>query len=331
MKVLCVLNPLSGGGYAMSRWAQMLEMFRAFGIEPELLSCKDVPIDAQVVERLKRGGPSEFKAIAGIGGDGTQSAVINGLMAYRNLHPGSVLPPLGFIPMGTGNDIAKSFGLILRDELFSSDLRRAVSTLVHGADYHLDLGFFNGRYFADALTVGVDSRTLRRRNRRKEQMQRVPYLRWMARGPVLYVVSWLGLFHFWRKPSLNAEIRVDGSTWYSGPMLNVVINNTRIYAGEFDFCTDGYGNDGMLDVVLFTGHFDYLSRYLLSLRHHPRAIRGMATRLGKAASHTQGKQITLLLSRPEPAQVDGEEMPSGERFDITVVPQVIHIKTPAEP
>ncbi|MEI6970429.1 MAG: diacylglycerol kinase family protein [bacterium] len=331
MKVLCVLNPLSGGGSAMSRWPQMLEIFRAFDIEPELLSRSDVPIDIQVRERLARGGVSEFKAIAGIGGDGTQSAVINGMMEYRNAHPDAVLPPLGFIPMGTGNDIAKSFGLILRDEFFASDLRRAVSTLVHGADYHLDLGLFDGRYFADALTVGVDSRTLRRRNHRKKYILRVPCLRWLARGPVLYVVSWLGLFNFWRKPSLHVEIRVDGCTWYSGPMLNVVVNNTRIYAGEFDFCTGGYGNDGKLDVVLFTGHFDYLSRYLLSLRHHPRAIRNMATKLGKAASHVQGKHIVLLLSRPEPAQVDGEEMPSGERFDIEVVPQAIHIKTPAEP
>lgn len=315
----------------MSRWPQMLEMFRTFKIDPELLSGKEASIDVQVRKRLESGGAGEFDAIAGIGGDGTQSAVINGLMAYRKSHPDCVLPPLGFIPMGTGNDIAKSFGLILRDEFFVSDLRRAVSTIVHGADYRLDLGSFNGRYFADAFTVGVDSRTLRRRNERKAQMQKIPLLGWLTRGPVLYVAMWLGLFRFWRKPTLNVDIRVDGSTWYSGPMLNLVVNNTRIYAGEFDFCTDGYGNDGMLDIVLFTGHFDYLSRYLLSLRHHPRAIRQMATRLGHASSHTQGKNVTMILSKPEPAQVDGEEIPSGDRFDITVVPQAIHIKTPAEP
>lgn len=331
MKVLCVLNPLAGGGLVMSRWPQMLAMFRSFKIEPELLSGRDSPIDVQVRQRLEQGGAAEFYAIVGIGGDGTQSAVINGMMSYRNSRPDAVLPPLGFIPMGTGNDIAKSFGLILRDDFFASDLRRAVSTIVYGADYRLDLGLINGRYFADALTVGVDSRTLRERNQRKERIQKVPLLGWLARGPVLYVVTWMGLFRFWRKPTLNVEICVDGTIWYSGPMLNVVVNNTRIYAGEFDFCTDGYGSDGMLDVVLFTGHFDYLSRYLLSLRHHPRAIRRMATILGRASSHTQGKNVRLSLSSPEPAQVDGEEIQSGDRFDITVVPRTIHIKTPAEP
>lgn len=330
MKVLCVLNPLSGGGLAMQRWPEILDLFRAFKIDHELLSGTDSPIDVQVRQRLERGGAA-FQAIAGIGGDGTQSAVINGMMAYRDSNQGSVLPPLGFIPMGVGNDIAKSFGLTLRDDFFVNDLRRAVSTLVHGADYRLDLGLLNGRYFADALTVGVDSRTLRERNQRKARMQNFRFLRWLAQGPVLYVVTWMGLFRFWRRPTLHVDITVDGASWYSGPMLNVVINNTRIYAGEFDFCTDGCGNDGMLDVILFTGHFDYLSKYLLSLRHHPRAIRNMAIRLGRASSHIQGKHVALKLSRPEPAQVDGEEIPSGDKFDITVVPQAIHIKTPAEP
>jgi diacylglycerol kinase family enzyme len=331
MKVLCVLNPLSGGGQAMARWPQIIELFQTFKIEHELLSATNSPIDVQVTNRLEHGGISEFQAIAGMGGDGTQSAVINGMMAYLNKHPGAILPPLSFIPMGVGNDIAKSFGLTLREDFFVNDLRRAVSTLVHGADYRLDLGLLNGRYFADALTVGVDSRTLSDRNLWKDRMQRLPLLRWLAHSPALYVFSWMGLFRFWRRPTLTVKITVDDVVWYSGPMYNLVINNTRIYAGEFDFCTDSYGNDGLLDVVLFAGHFDYLSRYLLSLRHHPRAIRRMAYKLGSTSSHTKGRSVTLTLSQPEPAQVDGEELPASDKFDITVIPQAIHIKTPAEP
>ena len=60
------------------------------------------------------------------------------------------------------------------------------------------------------------------------------------------------------------KISVDGREWYQGPMVNLVINNTRIYAGEFDFCTDAYANDGKLDAVLFAERYDYLSKYVLS-------------------------------------------------------------------
>ena len=329
MKVLCVLNPFSAGGLPLQRWPQVVSLFEGFRTEYELLAESDVPIDDQVVERLERCNPQEFGAIAGIGGDGTHSAIINALMRYAKKHPEVPLPPYGFIPMGVGNDIAKSFGLTSRADFFVNDLRRAVSTLIHGADYRLDLGRLRETYFADAVTVGLDSHILRERNRQKRRLAKVPVIRRFTTGGLLY--TWVSTFRFWHHRALAAEITVDGSLWYSGPVLNLIINNTRIYAGEFDFCTECYGNDGLLDVVVFTGHADYLSKYLLSLRQNPRDIRKMAVTLSKVSSHTQGRNIRVSLSRPEAAQLDGEEVPADDHFEITVIPGAIHIKTPAEP
>jgi len=331
MKVLCVLNPSSGHGLALQRWPEVIALLRTFHVDYELLSGMDAPIDVQVRRRLEQGGVQEFQAVAGIGGDGTQSAVINGMMACRNANPGIELPPYCFIPMGVGNDIAKSFGLMSRSDFFYDDLRRAVSTIVHGADYWLDLGVLNGRYFADALTIGIDSAILQGRNRRKRLVENIPMLRWIAGSPFLYFFSWAMGFRFWREPNVSAEVRIDNEMWYSGPILNLVINNTRIYAGEFDFCPGAYANDGLLDVILFTGHFDHLSRYLLSLRHHPRSIRKMANQMSNASTHAQGCRISVSLSMVEAAQLDGEEIESSDKFDISVLPRAIHIKTPAEP
>ncbi|TFH16733.1 MAG: hypothetical protein E4H02_04845 [Lentisphaerales bacterium] len=74
-----------------------------------------------------------------------------------------------------------------------------------------------------------------------------------------------------------------------------------------------------------------MSKFLLSYRHNPRDIRKMATRLSRVASHTQGKAIRVVMSKAQPAQVDGEEIEADREFVIAVVPQAIHIKTPAEP
>lgn len=329
MKVLCVLNPLSGGGLPIQRWPQVESLLESFGVEYELLAEKDVPIDRQVIQRLEQGDADEFAAIAGIGGDGTQAAIINALMEFSKAHPDTKLPPYGFIPTGVGNDIAKSFGLTARADFFVNDLRRAVSTLIHGADYRLDLGVMNGKYFADAVTIGLDSQILRTRNRRKKRMDKVPVVRRFAGGALLY--NWTIWGRFVRHRALGAEITVDDVLWYSGPILNLLINNTRIYAGVFDFCTNACSCDGLLDVVIFTGHRDYLGKYLLSLSRNPRDIRKMATKLTKESSHTQGRLIRIELSRPEGAQMDGEEMPADSKFEVQVVPQAIHIKTPAEP
>ncbi len=329
MKILCVANPLAARGMPIQRWPQVVSLLDGFKAEYELLALKNAPIVPQVMERLEKGDLAGFGAIAGIGGDGTQSAVINGLMEYSKKHPETVLPPYGFIPMGFANDIAKSFGLTSRADFFVNDLHRAVSTLIHGADYRLDLGVVNGTYFANAMTVGLDSRILLERNRQKRRLERIPVVRVLTTGGLLY--AWASSFGLWYHRTLHAEVIVDDKLWYSGPVLNLIIDNTRIYAGEFDLCPDCYANDGLLDVVVFAERRDYLRKYLLSFRRNPRDIRKMAIKLSKISSHCQGRNIRVKLAEPEAAQLDGEELPAADSFEVKVIPSAIHIKTPAEP
>lgn len=328
MKVLCVLNPRAAGGLAMETWPAVASLLNRLGVSYELLAAvHDVPLTDQICAALERF--PDIGVVAGLGGDGTHSAAINGLMRYRSRHPEKPLPSYAFIAVGTGNDIAKSLGIRLEDALSGRELRRAVSTIVHGADYRLDLGVINGLYFADALTVGLDSAILRERNSSKRLLERIPVLRHLARGRFLYTLS-MGARLF-REQTVRAEITVDGRTWYAGPVLNVVVNNTRIYGGDFDFSLDAYADDGLLDVAMFTGHTDYLARYLLAIRRNPDRVRELSEDISKRAQRVQGREIAIRLSRAVPAQVDGEELPAGDRFEVTVVPRAIPIKTPAEP
>lgn len=313
----------------MERWPRIAELIESFGMSYELSADMDTPLDRQLVARLEAEPPSAYNAIAGIGGDGTHSALINALMRYRSAHPERRLPPYAFIPMGTGNDIAKSFGLAAREDFFSSDLRRCIATIVYGADYRMDLGVIGGRYFADALAIGVDSRILTERNIKKRRIERIPVLRSIVKGTFLYAMS-LSPLLLKHKP-VDARITVDGEEMYSGSIMNLLVKNTRIYGGGFDFCSNTYSNDGLLDVVLFTGHRDYLTGYLFAMRQNPQKVRSMATRINRGVRHVQGKNISIHLARSESAQIDGEEVPPSDAFEIAVAPAAIHIKTPAEP
>jgi diacylglycerol kinase family enzyme len=328
MKVLCVLNPLAAGGLALQRWPLVAELLSGLGVEVTRLAVERDPLVAKVADFLAQPG-ADFDVVAGIGGDGTHSAILNGLMAFQARCPDRPLPPYAFIPLGTGNDMAKSFGIRIRDEFTLKDLRRAVSAIAHGADYRLDLGIIQGRYFADALTIGLDSRILRERNLHKRRLESIPVLRHLVSSRLLYTLS-TGR-PFLEQPEVRASIRIDGQVWYEGLVINVVINNTRIYAGDFDFATNAYADDGRLDVVLFTGHTDYLARYLLALRRNPDRVRELSDKLSKVLSHAQGERIQVSLSRAEPAQVDGEELPAATAFEVTVAPRALPIKTPAEP
>lgn len=330
MKVLCVLNPYAAGGVARENWPRTAELLTRLGAEHDLLSVgPGLSLSQEVARRLCEPDGDSFGTVAGIGGDGTHSAIINGLMQFRAAHPDRRVPPYVFIPLGTGNDIAKSLGICIHDEFPARDLRRAVSAVLHGADYDLDLGVIDGLYFADALTVGLDSRILRERNANKRLMEKVPLLRYFVRGRFLYTVS-LGA-PFLRQERVGSVITIDGNVWYQGPMLNLVINNTRIYAGSFDFSEDAYADDGLLDVVLFTAHSDYLARYLLALRHNPQHVRQLSEELHRRSMHMQGRRISIRLSQPEPVQVDGEELSDRAELDVGIAPRIFRIKIPASP
>ncbi|MEI8139304.1 MAG: diacylglycerol kinase family protein [bacterium] len=330
MKVLCVLNHNAAGGDAKRLWPDVAELLQRQSIDFDLLSVQgDLTIKDQVSAYLDAAPPNAYSVVAGIGGDGTHSGVMNGIMQFGASSPSAKIPAYAFIPMGTGNDIAKSLGIRLRSEYSAKDLRRAVSTILHGADYRLDLGRINGTYFVDALTIGLDSRILQKRNVSKRKIEKIPFLKFLARGKFLYSLS-VGSRFFMHEP-VEAEVIVDGRSWYKGQMINVVINNTRIYAGDFDFSMDAYPDDGMLDVVLFTDHTDYLTRYLLAIRHNPDKIRDYSDELHRRSMHIQGRNIEVRMTRHEPAQIDGEEFREDSLFKITIIPRAILIKTPVEP
>ena len=330
MNILCLLNPASGDGDALAKWPHVASLMAEFDMKVELLAEKGVPLQTQLIRHVEMNGIESYAAIAGVGGDGTHSSIINAMVTLSRLHPELRWPPYAFIPMGTGNDIAKSFGLASRDDFFVSDIRRAVSTILHGADYRMDLGLLNSStYFADALTIGLDSHVLQERNINKRWIKRVPILRNLIRGKLLYTLSF-GPRLLNHNP-VHADIEIDGASWYSGPVVNLVIKNTRIYAGEFDFCPTTYSNDGLLDVVAFTGHVDYLTSYFLALRSNPQAVRKWVMKMKKESTHILARRIAIRIDPPEAAQLDGEEIPAAASYEVEVVPGALHIKTPAEP
>ena len=330
MKVLCILNPGAAGGKAAKLWPEVADLLQRLGVGFDLLAWREgVPLKQQVYAHLCLAGTHAYDVVAGIGGDGTHAGAINGLMEYRSRVPEAPLPRYAFVPLGTGNDIAKSLGIRIQDDVSSRDLRRAVSTIVHGADYCLDLGVINGIYFADALTVGLDSRILIERNTQKRALEKIPFLKFLSRGRFLYTLSWGA--RFFQHAPVEGEIVVDGASWYKGRLINVVVNNTRIYAGDFDFSANAYPDDGLLDVVLFNAHVDYLARYLLAIRHNHHKVRELSAELHRRSMHVQGRNIEIHMAHPETAQLDGEELPEGSLFKIGVVPRALPIKTPAEP
>lgn len=138
--VLLVTNP------AARRAAALLPVteraFRAAGVRCDVAPT-DRPGHAAELAATRSG---EYAAVFVLGGDGTVMEVL-GALAHSGM-------PVGILPGGTGNLVARSLGIPL-------NIAHAVRLLTRGRSATMDLGLLgSGRYFAFSAGAGVDARMI---------------------------------------------------------------------------------------------------------------------------------------------------------------------------
>jgi len=89
---------------------------------------------------------SNTECVIAVGGDGTTSEVVNGIMSLTK----DKRPALGIISAGSGNDAVRGFGL-------PTDTREATRAILAGTTRLFDVGRVNDRYFASSFSIGLDA------------------------------------------------------------------------------------------------------------------------------------------------------------------------------
>ena len=216
----------------------------------------------------------DFDAVFTLGGDGTAVDVLGALA-----HSGR---PVGILPGGTGNLLARAIGLPM-------NVPRAVRALLHGGQASVDLGrLADGSYFAIGAGIGIDAAMIAGTTQA-----------WKRRAGVLaYVVA--GAIHVLRRRRFSARVTVDGATITRDASVVLIANfgvllNGLVTLGE-RICRD----DGKLDVCIFDP---------VSIADVIRVSRKLMFRdfsQDSAMSYLQGSHILLETEPPLPAQADGE-------------------------
>jgi diacylglycerol kinase family enzyme len=104
-KLMLIVNPVAGRGGFKTLFGEAMLTLAKGGYQPDLYFTQDRG-DATAFAADHAAG---YDVVACVGGDGTLSEVLAGLMQVKNP------PPVGYFPMGTANDVATTLGLPKND------------------------------------------------------------------------------------------------------------------------------------------------------------------------------------------------------------------------
>lgn len=270
-----LVNPTSGRGRGAQFAPVAIDRLRQRGVEVvEALGVSATEAVESAAEAIARG----TDALVACGGDGTVHAALQ-LVAETGT-------PLGIIPVGTGDDNARSLGLPLGDAAAAADVIADGEIRVVDAG-HVETADETQRYFLGVMSSGFDSLV-------NERANNMSFPKGQARYAVATVAE-LSVF----KP-LPYDVTVD-DLHHQGDAMLVAVGNGASYGGGMKVCPGAVLDDGLLEVT-FLGRVSKAT----FLRVFPKVFSGSHVE-HPAVLTMQGANITL----DAPGQVvyaDGERV-----------------------
>jgi YegS/Rv2252/BmrU family lipid kinase len=284
-----LVNPSSAGGKTLRllpRIEAALDTRRAvFRVE----KTKDLEHGVELALRAVELG--EIPIV--VSGDGLLGAV-GGAMAGSDV-------PLGLIPGGRGNDLARALGIPEEPEA-------AVDVVLDGESRRIDVGEANGKRFLGIVSVGFDSECNRLANETH-----------LLRGNLVYVYSMIRTLIGWRVARFSIAIG-DERKRISGYF--VAVANNSVYGGGMYIAPDASLDDGEFDVVSIADVGKL--RFLSGLRD---VLKG--THLDKEeVSVFRTPRLELDASRPFPVYADGDHL-TDLPVSLRILPRCLSILVPA--
>ncbi len=286
LSTLMICNPGSRSGNA--RLEDLRERLAALG-EIEFRQPKK---PTQVPDLIREYGPQAERIVLG-GGDGTINLALDALIEVDR--------PLGILPLGTANDLARSLNL-------PDDLERAMDVIVLGHIRHIDVARANDVSFVNAIGMGLGPRMTREMD--SEEKSRF--------GVLAYL---LGIMRALRgHQHFQARIDFDGKT-REYDCMQVTVANGIHYGGGMTIADDAKIDDGKLD-VLVVRHQGYLRLLASSLR-----LRTGDMRAADTVHHFRGREVSITTRPGQDVTADGEFL-SETPVECSVNSKCLQVFTP---
>ncbi|MGV8870883.1 MAG: diacylglycerol kinase [Rhodococcus sp. (in: high G+C Gram-positive bacteria)] len=284
--VTVLTNPTAGGGRAAHTGRRAVARLREREIHVTAIEGRT---RGDALTLLERAVDSGTDAVVAVGGDGLVNLVIQVLAGTDT--------PLGLIPAGSGNDLARVLGIP------RGDAARAADLVVDNVTRTIDLGRVGERWFATVLSSGFDSLVTERASR----------IRWPG-GRMRYNAA--VMMQLAKLETLSYTIELDDAELSVDATL-VAVGNGNSYGGGMAICPGARVDDGVLDITVVRG----VSRTRL-LGMSPTLYRGTHIDLPQVDTYTSAR-VTLRCAGVV-AYADGERI-SDLPVTVQSVPRALRV------
>lgn len=259
------------------------------------------PGTGQAKEAVER----QVDLVCPLGGDGTVRAVAAALVGTQT--------PIGLLPGGTGNLLARNLGLPV------DSIEAALQIALTGKDRRIDVGTVNvtvpgntqdqpkDYIFLIVAGIGFDA----------DVMADAPENLKAQMGWAAYVVSGLKNMN---GPRFGVNVSVDGSERAHRRVRTLMVGNCGRLQGGVELLPDAEVDDGMLDAVILA----------------PKGVVGWAavtarivtkTRKGhRRVEHRQCRTLDLFLDAGQELQLDGDPIGQADVLRFAVVPSSLTVR-----
>ena len=291
-----ILNPHAGGGKGAHDKKKIEQLLKDSGL-PFRLSISEYPRHAIEIARELVAGGATHLIVAG--GDGTLNEVVNGIFLAENKNQQEIT--LGMLPVGTGNDWIKTFGI-------PDHYQQAIDLIKSNKTVKQDVGEItclmegqtSRRYFVNIAGFGFDALVAKNANQLKSKG---------VTGIRVYIQSLLSGYLNYK--SSASQLTIDGA------VLNANLFSASIGLGKFN-------GGGMMQVPeanplqgLF--HVTVIRKIGIwgILSNFKGLYSGQFIHDRRVSSHT-GKVIEIQSVVPLPGEADGETLGNGS-FSISII------------
>jgi len=227
-------------------------------------------------------------ALIAAGGDGTVNEVVNGMLSANKA--AANLPALGIIPLGSGNDFARTLDVRRDPKQLAEILARFQTRCIDIGEVvcqNVQRNDSVRRYFVNVADAGMGPAVV----------QKVPPLRTRVGASAAYYLGILSTLVSY-KP---VEMRVESEDWvWTGDIRTIGVANGKYYGHGLCVAPDAKPDGGEFGVFLCgkVSAWDFI-------RHSRTLRKGQYVRLQKV-SYKSATRVSLSSAAPCLMEVDGE-------------------------